>query len=50
MTGLATGTGATQLKPELRASIMTNPAIRFAGGVSRKDACAHRAIATNCSD
>ena len=27
-----------QLKPELRASIMTNPAIRFAGGVSRKDA------------
>ena len=27
-----------QLKPELRASVMTNPAIRFAGGVSRKDA------------
>lgn len=27
-----------QLTPGLRASVMTNPAIRFAGGVSRKDA------------
>ena len=27
-----------QLTPNLRASIMTNPAIRFAGGMSRKDA------------
>ena len=27
-----------QLTPSLRASIMTNPAVRFAGGVSQKDA------------
>lgn len=27
-----------QLAPNLRASVMTNPSIRFAGGVSRKDA------------
>lgn len=33
-----------QLTPDLRASVMTNPAIRFAGGISDKDA---RALASD---
>jgi hypothetical protein len=39
-----------QLTPQLRASVMTNPAIRFAGGVSEKDAHAIDADMRTSSD